>query len=198
MPKTDAQSDRGTRERLLDAAAHLVAEQGWSAVTTRAVAERAGVNPGLVHYHFDSIEALRVAASTSAVEAAFGALMNVGDDRPVVESLAEAFEAMVAETRDGPTVALTAELLVRAGRDEGIREWMASLLAGMRAELATTIRNGIARGELAPVDADALAVLLAAALDGLFLHVIADPGLPAHPALDVLGRLVRADRQELP
>ena len=47
-----------TRRRIEAAAVALVAERGWDAATTRAVAERAGVNRGLVHYHFESIDAL--------------------------------------------------------------------------------------------------------------------------------------------
>lgn len=198
MPKANAQQSAGTRERLLDAAAALVAEQGWGAVTTRAVAERAGVNPGLVHYHFDSIEDLRVTASTSAVERSLETLAGLREDRSVVESLGSAIEAMIAETRDGPMAVLTAELLVRAGRDDRIRDWMAGLLSRLRAELETAIRGGIDRGELEPVDPEALAVLLAAVVDGLLLHVIADPVLPIRPALDTLAHLVRTDRQEHP
>lgn len=43
---------------LLDAAEHLLYEVGYAGVTTRAVAEVAGVNPGLVHYYFGSMEEL--------------------------------------------------------------------------------------------------------------------------------------------
>ncbi|HEX3814380.1 MAG TPA: helix-turn-helix domain-containing protein, partial [Mycobacteriales bacterium] len=41
-----------TRERLMAAAAELIAELGWGRVTTRAVAERAGLPHGSVSYHF--------------------------------------------------------------------------------------------------------------------------------------------------
>ncbi len=41
-----------TRQRLLDAAAELIAERGWGQVTTRAIAERAGLPHGTVSYHF--------------------------------------------------------------------------------------------------------------------------------------------------
>jgi AcrR family transcriptional regulator len=43
---------------LLDAAENLLYEVGYAGVTTRAVAEAAGVNPGLVHYYFGSMEEL--------------------------------------------------------------------------------------------------------------------------------------------
>jgi AcrR family transcriptional regulator len=43
---------------LLDAAERLLIEVGYAAVTTRRVAEEAGVNHGLVHYYFGSMEEL--------------------------------------------------------------------------------------------------------------------------------------------
>jgi AcrR family transcriptional regulator len=45
-------------DALLDAAEQLLLEIGYSAITTRKVAERAGVNHGLVHYYFGSMEDL--------------------------------------------------------------------------------------------------------------------------------------------
>jgi AcrR family transcriptional regulator len=47
-------------EGLLDAAERLLVEVGYAGVTTRRLAEEAGVNNGLVHYYFGSIENLLV------------------------------------------------------------------------------------------------------------------------------------------
>src|SRR5919198_1985061 len=46
------------RAALLDAAERLLIDEGYAGITTRKVAERAGVNHGLVHYYFGSIEEL--------------------------------------------------------------------------------------------------------------------------------------------
>jgi AcrR family transcriptional regulator len=43
-------------EALLDAAEALLIDVGYAGVTTRRLAERAGVNHGLVHYYFGSME----------------------------------------------------------------------------------------------------------------------------------------------
>jgi len=45
---------------LLDAAERLLVEVGHAGITTRRLAEEAGVNHGLVHYYFGSIENLLV------------------------------------------------------------------------------------------------------------------------------------------
>ena len=52
--KTTARSS--AEEALLDAAERLLVDVGYAGVTTRRLAEEAGVNHGLVHYYFGSIE----------------------------------------------------------------------------------------------------------------------------------------------
>ena len=51
---------RAAEDNLLDAAERLLVEVGHAGITTRRVAEEAGVNHGLVHYYFGSIENLLV------------------------------------------------------------------------------------------------------------------------------------------
>ena len=52
--KTAARS--AAEEALLDAAERLLVEVGYAGITTRRLAEEAGVNHGLVHYYFGSNE----------------------------------------------------------------------------------------------------------------------------------------------
>jgi AcrR family transcriptional regulator len=65
---------------LMDAAEHLLYEVGYARITTRAVAERAGMKHGLVHYYFGSMDELL----TQTLER-------------FVEQLAEALEALYAD-----------------------------------------------------------------------------------------------------
>jgi AcrR family transcriptional regulator len=67
---TSAQRGHEVRQRLLGAAAELIAERGWAAVSTRAVADRAGLAPGLVHYHFTSVQALLSQAAIAVMHRA--------------------------------------------------------------------------------------------------------------------------------
>ncbi|WP_327087256.1 TetR/AcrR family transcriptional regulator [Nonomuraea sp. NBC_01738] len=66
-----------TRMKVFGAAMELIAEQGYSATTVEAIAERAGVAKGTVFYNFGSKEAL------------FGALLEFSIGR-LAEALAEA------------------------------------------------------------------------------------------------------------
>src|SRR5258708_37148964 len=50
--------DAKNRGVLLDAAEQLLLEDGYAAVTSRRVADRAGLKPQLVHYYFRTMEDL--------------------------------------------------------------------------------------------------------------------------------------------
>lgn len=56
------------RRALLDCAAQIAAEQGASAITIQAVAERAGVTKGGLLHHFDSKQALLAAVFSDLLE----------------------------------------------------------------------------------------------------------------------------------
>lgn len=57
-----------TRQVLIEAAAELFAENGFDGVSTRMIAEKAGVNLGGIHYHFKTKENLYVEAFKFATE----------------------------------------------------------------------------------------------------------------------------------
>jgi AcrR family transcriptional regulator len=59
-PATPARS--AAEEALLDAAERLLVDIGYAGITTRRLAQEAGVNHGLVHYYFGSNENLLVRA----------------------------------------------------------------------------------------------------------------------------------------
>jgi AcrR family transcriptional regulator len=61
MELAETPTPRGVAEAaLLDAAERLLVDVGSAGITTRRLAEEAGVNHGLVHYYFGSIENLLV------------------------------------------------------------------------------------------------------------------------------------------
>lgn len=59
---------------LLDAAEKLLLEEGYAAVTSRRVAEKAGLKPQLVHYYFRTMEDLFLAVFRRMAEAGLSAL----------------------------------------------------------------------------------------------------------------------------
>jgi AcrR family transcriptional regulator len=56
QPSQKTPARASAEDTLLDAAERRLVEVGYSGITTRRLAEEAGVNHGLVHYYFGSIE----------------------------------------------------------------------------------------------------------------------------------------------
>jgi AcrR family transcriptional regulator len=87
---TTATRGRAASERaLVDAASTLFEELGPNAVSVRAIAERAGVNHGLVHHYFGSkaglvqavLEGLAEASASAIRERGVDAVIDPNDDR---------------------------------------------------------------------------------------------------------------------
>ncbi len=61
--------DVGARERLMEATAEIMRDEGYAAATSRRVAARAGVRSALVYYYFPTMDDLFVAVLRSGSEA---------------------------------------------------------------------------------------------------------------------------------
>ncbi|MFF0345121.1 TetR/AcrR family transcriptional regulator [Kribbella sp. NPDC004875] len=182
MPPT-AGHGQEVRRRLLVAAAELIPERGWSAVSTRILADRAGVTASVVHYHFSSVQDV---LTESAITAMRQVLATTGELFISATTPAAAIDAMLAsvEEYDGtdPTSLLFTETYLAATRDERLRAEIAALVGDFRARVA----NWLAIHQVA--EPAATAAVLAAALDGLLLHRSLRPESPA--LTTVLRRLV--------
>ena len=85
-----------TRRALLDAAEELLISKGVAGITTRKVADRAGVNQALVHYHFGTIEELLLAAlERVSVQVKERSQQIYREDRSFISSWFEEMEAMI-------------------------------------------------------------------------------------------------------
>jgi len=63
--------DKNRKERILEAAAHLIAERGVHSVRVADIAKRIGTTTGTVHYYFPFKDDVLLAAIEWAVETAF-------------------------------------------------------------------------------------------------------------------------------
>ncbi|CAN7529896.1 helix-turn-helix domain containing protein [Phenylobacterium sp. LjRoot219] len=61
MARRSIEDTAATREAILDATEAVMVDEGYAAVTSRRVAERAGLKSQLVHYHFGTMDDLFVA-----------------------------------------------------------------------------------------------------------------------------------------
>ncbi|WP_197429694.1 TetR/AcrR family transcriptional regulator [Auraticoccus cholistanensis] len=180
---------------MLQAAGELIAELGWGRVSTRLVAERAGVRPGVVHYHFASQQQLLTEAATAVlsgfVSQALVALSELDDVR---SGLAGLVGSLAGLGPGQPAHLLFTETYLAASRDEAVAAALSGVLADFRTELTRWLRAG----GVPAAEAGDLAALLGAALDGIALHRVLDPALPLHRLADLLGRLVPDDQGGAP
>lgn len=198
MPKSTVQSRttghtglaRGSevRRRLLAAAVELVPEVGWERVSTRMLAERAGVAPGLVHYHFASVDdVLRQAALGVGVELVTTMGGALSDEVDLDDGLRGLLAFLDPYTGADPTSLLFLEAYLASTRDLELQRELAKLVAGFTGELTRWLTvHGVP-------DAEATAAVLAAAVDGVMLHRTLNPHLTAAAVLPLVRRMLLAE-----
>ena len=121
-------------EALLDAAERLLVDVGHAGITTRRLAEEAGVNHGLVHYYFGSNEALLVRALERFTERLVARQRELyAADLPFLEKWRTAMRYLVSE--DATYEKIWLELQALAWNDDGLRERLARVNAEWRAVL---------------------------------------------------------------
>jgi AcrR family transcriptional regulator len=121
-------------EALLDAAERLLVDVGHAGITTRRLAEEAGVNHGLVHYYFASNENLLVRALERFTDRLIARQRELyAAEEPFAEKWRTAMRYLVSEDATYEKVWL--ELQALAWNDAGLRERLARVNAEWRAVL---------------------------------------------------------------
>ena len=127
-------------EALLDAAERLLVEVGYAGITTRRLAEEAGVNHGLVHYYFGSNENLLVRALERFTQRLTARQRELyAGDAPFVEKWRTAMRYLVSEDTTYEKIWL--ELQALSWNDPGIRARLAEVNAEWRAVLTEAFRE---------------------------------------------------------
>jgi AcrR family transcriptional regulator len=130
--KTPARS--AAEEALLDAAERLLVEVGHAGITTRRLAEEAGVNHGLVHYYFGSNENLLVRALERFTERLIARQRELyAADIPFIEKWRTAMRYLVSE--DVTYEKIWLELQALAWNQPELRERVANVNAEWRSVL---------------------------------------------------------------
>ncbi len=182
-----------TRERLLAATTEVIARDGWDAATARKIASTAGVNAGLINYHFGSKANLMLAALGGALEAEVAAPLHDAYDGAEPEP--PAVIADLVRLTLGPQISPDARRLFESAlaaivRDPDLAAALRPTLHRFRGLLADLFDRAIAAARMPPTDTEALAILCTAMLDGLWLHSLIDPNLPSERIAEQATRLL--------
>jgi AcrR family transcriptional regulator len=176
----------GARDRILAAAVRRIASEGIDGVRIARIAMDAGVSTSLVHYHFDSREAL-------LAEALDYSYARAGDVRIVEGELdgathAERLQAMIEQCLPSSESlrqdwVLWIELWLRAVRHPELRPVAEELYARLHAWFAGEIAAGVKSGEFERCDPQEVADRTLALLDGFGVrNLIGDSTISLHRA----------------
>jgi len=202
MSTADRRIARGqaTRRQLLDAAAAVLSEQGYAATTMRAVAEGAGVQLSLVHYHFGSKGGLLAAVMDDLTAGLLERQRAMfGDDRPFAEQWLTACAYLREDVSSG-YVRILWELWAAGLAEEDLAERWRATQRGWRDLISERLeRWRDERGVELPMSARALATLVGNLFEGAETEILAGVGegeAPHLAALEALGALIeRAERR---
>jgi AcrR family transcriptional regulator len=157
MPKSSqvAPSGEETRQRILEAAARVFAENGYARATTRRLAATAGVNEVTLFRHFTNKQKLFAAvveqfggpAVTAAIEAQL-----TGDYRQDLLRIGQYFMALVVERRD-----IIRLMTCEAGHFPDLADVLAQNPRLMRQSLARYLQQQIDLGRVRPINVEAAA-----------------------------------------
>ncbi|GIL03287.1 MAG: TetR family transcriptional regulator [Alphaproteobacteria bacterium] len=185
----------GARERLLDAAFRLIREKGYSATTVDELCQAAGVTKGAFFHHFDSKEALGVAAAehwTQTTGELFAQAPYHAPADPLDRVLAYVdFRKAILEGEIPEFTCLVGTIVQEAyGSHPALREACAASITGHAATLEADIAQAMReRGIVAEWTPKSLALHTQAVIQGAFILAKATGG--AAVAVDSLDHLRR-------
>ena len=182
---TAVRPGHGTEQALLDAAERLLVEVGAAGITTRRVAEEAGLNHGLVHYYFGSVEQLLVRVLERFTDRLVERQQQMyAADVPFLEKWRTAMSYL---EEDRPYQKIWFELQALAWNRADLRERLAHVHAEWREVLVEAFAP--VRGELGlEIPLEALVTLVYAFNEGIMLDRMAGIELGHRELLDWIDR----------
>lgn len=200
-PQEDQRLARGreTREQLLVAATAVLGEEGYGAMSMRAVADRAGVRLSLVHYHFGSKKGLLDAVLGHLTEGLLERQQAMWDDgRSFADQWRTACDYLRQDIRSGYVRTLW-EIWAAGLADEDLAKRWRDTQTGWRELIVARLERWQAEHDIdLPMPARALATLIGNLFEGAETEILAGvrPREAPHlEALDAIGDLIeRAER----
>jgi AcrR family transcriptional regulator len=163
------------RRRILQAAVDVLKERGYAGTRVADIAQAAGTSPGLVLYHFKSLEGALAEALTTVEDEFYAELeVELENSAGPVERLGHMAELAAGS---GPAVgdwALWLEIWVRALRHDAARATREQLDRRWRGALREVIDEGVTSGVFRPADPDDTTTRLASLMDGLAIQLALD------------------------
>lgn len=196
---TRASNTEDRRAQIVDALIAVMAKHGYDGASIADIARKAGLAPGLVHYHFDSkleilLEAIRKIAAEH--EAALdAALAGETDPRRALTTLIDVHLGLGAHAN--PTALACWVLIIgEALRDKKVRAEVELVLARLVTRITEILHEGVT-AKVFDCDVDAAAAAILATIQGYFAlaatsRALIPPGTAAASTKKMVEGLVSA------
>ena len=183
-----------TRRQILAAARDVLVADGYGGTSTRAVAERAGVQLSLVHYHFGAKRGLLAAVLEYENERLLERQQQLyAKEEPLAEKWRTACAYLQEDLRSG-FVRILWELWAAGLADEELARRWSDAMAQWRLLLERVVEQWAAAvGVELPMSARATATLVANAFQGAEVEILAgvsEDEAPHYEALEAIGTLI--------
>ena len=146
-------SDRSsaTRRQLVDAAIETLKADGYVGASARTIAQRAGLNQGLIFYHFGSVANLLLAALDSVSEERLERYEAEVSDVTSPTQLVEVAEGIFRNDLDAGYITVLVEMIAGASSTPGlgpevsarIKPWTAFAQSSVEASLGASPLNSV-------------------------------------------------------
>jgi AcrR family transcriptional regulator len=160
------------RDEIVDAMVDQIAERGIAATRVADVASAMGVSTGLIHYHFDTKEALLAAAFPRAMQHDLDDLSKIVTRKSTAAARLKAVVKLYYPAGGAPGWRLWIDGWAAALRDNGLADVMRDIDTVWRSAVHDLIVEGNAAGEFDCADPKASAARITALLDGLAVQSV--------------------------
>ena len=176
-----------TKELILEAARESLREEGYSGTSIRAVAERAGVQLSLVHYHFGSKQSVLVAVLERENEKLLERQQALFTGPGPLSAKWRAACRFLEDDLESGYVRILWELWAAGLADEELAGRWRDATAGWRRLMAEVFEEWSREvGLELPISAPAVATLVANLFQGLEVEILAGVSEDEAPHLEVL------------
>lgn len=176
MPKLKPETRFARRNELIEAAWRCAARSGFRDMTVDDVCAEGGVSKGAFYGYFGQKDDLLIALLDDDAQALDQKLAQIArSESSSVERLRRFTRVVLQHGSDPGRVQVRADLWAELLTVEPVRDRFAAATDRRRALVRGWIEEGVDRGELTEIPANALASILLALADGLVLHRVLDP-----------------------
>lgn len=175
-PKRVTKRRAETRQRLLDAAGDVFADEGFGRSTVEQVCERAGFTRGAFYSNFTSLDELFLAMWEQRSATMLDGIRTALADRPAALTLDSAVERVLAAIPvDDAWYRITAEFTAHALRNPALKRVMAAREDAILGTILPIVEEALAAAGRRVTDRAALGRALVAIHDGTAVQVLMEP-----------------------